>query len=62
MTVVLAGFASIGGIMLLTADSGPMITDSVRLYAFFGYCLLFVAFVLALRVLIQVISSTRSGP
>ncbi|WP_026529944.1 ABC1 kinase family protein [Haematomicrobium sanguinis] len=62
VTVVLAGFASIGGIMLLTADSGPMITDSVRLYAFFGYCLLFVAFVLALRVLIQVISSTRSGP
>ncbi|HWE88735.1 MAG TPA: AarF/UbiB family protein [Pseudonocardiaceae bacterium] len=51
---ILAAAATIGSIMLLTSDTGPMLTPTVRLYAFFGYALLFVGFVLGLRVLVRV--------
>jgi ubiquinone biosynthesis protein len=54
MTTVLAAAATIGAIMLLTSDTGPMLTPTVRWYAFLGYALLFVGFVLGLRVLVRV--------
>lgn len=54
MVTILAAAATIGAIMLLISDTGPMLTTSLRLYAFLGYALLFVGFVLGLRVLVQV--------
>lgn len=54
MVTILAAAATIGAIMLITSDTGPMLTTSLRLYAFLGYALLFVGFVLGLRVLVQV--------
>jgi|SRR5579872_3501886 len=51
---ILAATATLGAIMLLTSNTGPLLTQSVRLYAFFGYALLFVGFVLALRALVVV--------
>ncbi len=54
MVTILAAAATVGAIMLLTSGNGPMLTASLRLYAFLGYALLFVGFVLGLRVLVQV--------
>ncbi|MGH2389687.1 MAG: hypothetical protein ACRDIE_15915 [Chloroflexota bacterium] len=54
VVAILAAAATLGATMLLTSDTGPLLTPSVRLYAFFGYALLFVGFVLALRVLVSV--------
>ncbi|WP_236791293.1 AarF/UbiB family protein [Amycolatopsis sp. GM8] len=54
MATVLAAAATIGAIMLLTAGTGPMLTPSLRLYEFLGYALLFVGFVLGLRVLVRI--------
>ncbi len=51
---ILAAAATLGATILLTSDTGPWLTPSVRLYAFFGYALLFVGFVLALRALVLV--------
>ena len=51
MTTILAAAATIGAIMLLTSDTGPMLTPTVRLYEFLGFALLFIGFVLGLRVL-----------
>lgn len=51
---ILAAAATVGAIMLLTSDTGPWLTPTVRLYAFLGYALLFVGFVLGLRVLVRV--------
>jgi ubiquinone biosynthesis protein len=51
---ILAAAATVGAIMLLVSDTGPMLTPTVRLYAFLGYALLFVGFVLGLRVLVRV--------
>lgn len=59
MTLIGAACA-LGGILLIAADSGPMLTESFRLYAFFGFTLLFFGFVLAARVLIQVFH--QGGP
>lgn len=53
-TTVLAAAATIGAIMLLTSNTGPMLTPTVRWYGFLGYALLFVGFVLGLRVLVRV--------
>jgi ubiquinone biosynthesis protein len=54
MITILAAAATIGSIMLMSSDTGPMLTPTVRLYAFLGYTLLFVGFVLGLRVLVRV--------
>jgi len=54
MVTILAAAATVGAIMLLTSNNGPMLTPALRLYAFFGYALLFVGFVLGLRVLVLV--------
>jgi ubiquinone biosynthesis protein len=39
---------------MLGLHGGPAITSTVSLYAFFGYCLLVIAAILALRVLVLV--------
>ena len=54
MITILAAAATIGAIMLMTSDTGPMLTPTVRLYSFLGYGLLFIGFVLGLRVLVLV--------
>ncbi|TCP47213.1 ubiquinone biosynthesis protein [Tamaricihabitans halophyticus] len=53
MTTILAAATTIGAIMLMTSDTGPMLTPTLPLYAFLGYALLFVGFVLGLRVLVR---------
>lgn len=52
--VLLAATGTLGAIVLIASDTGPYLTPNVRLYAFFGYVLLFIAFVLALRGLVLV--------
>jgi ubiquinone biosynthesis protein len=54
MLTILAAAAAVGAIILLTSAAGPRLTPTVPLYAFLGYVLLFVAFVLGLRVLVRV--------
>jgi ubiquinone biosynthesis protein len=54
MITILAAAATVGAIMLMTSDTGPMLTPTVRLYSFLGYGLLFIGFVLGLRVLVLV--------
>ena len=51
---VLASAATISAIILLTATGGPQLSPTIGLYAIFGYCLLFVGCVLALRALILI--------
>ena len=51
---ILASAATISAIILLTATGGPQLSPTIGLYAIFGYCLLFVGCVLALRALILV--------
>jgi ubiquinone biosynthesis protein len=41
-------------VLMLGLHGGPAITTTVTLYAFFGYCLLVIAAILALRVLVLV--------
>jgi ubiquinone biosynthesis protein len=58
--LVLAFLAATLGVMsvlMLGLHGGPSVTHSVTLYAFFGYCLLVFAGVLALRVLVLVFRS-----
>jgi ubiquinone biosynthesis protein len=58
--LVLAFLAATLGVMsvlMLGLHEGPRVTHSVTLYAFFGYCLLVFAGVLALRVLVLVFRS-----
>ncbi|MEV6844845.1 AarF/UbiB family protein [Actinoplanes sp. NPDC051411] len=54
MLTILAAAATLGAILLLTSTAGPRLTPTLPLYAFLGYVLLFVAFVLGLRVLVRV--------
>jgi predicted lipid-binding transport protein (Tim44 family) len=46
--------SGIMAVLMLGLHGGPAITSTVTLYAFFGYCLLVVAAILALRVLVLV--------
>jgi len=50
----LAAAAGIMAVMMLGLHGGPRVTPAVTLYAFFGYCLLVVAAILAVRVLVLV--------
>jgi ubiquinone biosynthesis protein len=50
----LAATLGVMSVLMLGLHGGPNITHSVTLYAFFGYCLLVFAGVLALRVLVLV--------
>jgi ubiquinone biosynthesis protein len=40
--------------MMIGLHGGPNVTPTVTLYAFFGYCLLVIAAILAVRVLVLV--------
>jgi ubiquinone biosynthesis protein len=48
---VLAATSGIMAVVLLASQGGPLISNNVRLYAVFGYNLLVVSAVLAIRVL-----------
>jgi ubiquinone biosynthesis protein len=50
----LAAAAGIMAVMMIGLHGGPSVTQTVTLYAFFGYCLLVVAAILAVRVLVLV--------
>ncbi len=50
----LAAAAGIMAVMMIGLHGGPLITGNVTLYAFFGYCLLVIAAILAVRVLVLV--------
>jgi ubiquinone biosynthesis protein len=56
----LAAASGIMAVLLLGLHGGPVLTPRVSLYQFFGYCLLAVAAILALRVLVQVFRPARS--
>jgi ubiquinone biosynthesis protein len=58
--VLLAFLGAATGIMavlMIGLRGGPALSPSVSLYSFFGYCLLVIAAILALRVLVQVFRS-----
>jgi ubiquinone biosynthesis protein len=58
---VLAGALALCGVVLLVSEGGPMMTPTIRLWAFLGFVLLFFAFVLGARVLALVFrQGTRS--
>jgi ubiquinone biosynthesis protein len=50
----LAAAAGIMAVLMLGLHGGPGLSKSVSLYSFFGYCLLVIAAILAVRVLVQV--------
>jgi ubiquinone biosynthesis protein len=50
----LAAASGIMAVMLIGLHGGPNVTRTVTLYSFFGYCLLVVAAILAVRVLVLV--------
>ena len=52
--VALAATSGVMAVLMLGLHGGPAITTTVTLYAFFGYCLLVIAAILALRVLVLV--------
>ena len=51
----LAATSGIMAVLMLGLSGGPHLTASVALYQFFGYCLLVIAAILALRVLVAVL-------
>jgi ubiquinone biosynthesis protein len=53
ISALLAVTAIIGAIILIVTQAGPLIAPHVRLYAFIGYALGFVGFILALRAIIR---------
>ena len=61
--ILLAFLAATSGIMavlMLGLSGGPHVTTSVALYQFFGYCLLVIAAILALRVLVAVMRPSKT--
>lgn len=54
VVAILAGSATLAAIVLITAETGPMLTDTIRVYGFIGYILLFMGFILALRSVVLV--------
>jgi len=50
----LAAAAGIMAVLMIGLHGGPSVTRTVSLYAFFGYCLLVIAAILAVRVLVVV--------
>jgi ubiquinone biosynthesis protein len=52
--IALAATSGVMAVLMLGLHGGPAITKTVTLYAFFGYCLLVIAAILALRVLVLV--------
>jgi ubiquinone biosynthesis protein len=56
----LAAAAGIMAVLMIGLPGGPSVTRQVSLYAFFGYCLLVVAAILAVRVLVLVFRPDRA--
>ena len=54
LVTFLAAAAGIMAVLMIGLHGGPALTSSVSLYSFFGYCLLVIAAILAVRVLVQV--------
>jgi ubiquinone biosynthesis protein len=52
--VILAATSGLMAVLMLGLHGGPVITTTVSLYTFLGYCLLVIAAILALRVLVLV--------
>jgi ubiquinone biosynthesis protein len=52
----LAAAAGIMAVLMIGIHGGPALSKTVSLYYFFGYCLLVIAAILAVRVLVQVFS------
>jgi ubiquinone biosynthesis protein len=50
----IAAAAGIMAVLMIGLHGGPALTSDVSLYSFFGYCLLVIAAILAVRVLVQV--------
>jgi len=50
----LAAAAGIMAVLMIGIRGGPALSKTVSLYSFFGYCLLVIAAILAVRVLVQV--------
>jgi ubiquinone biosynthesis protein len=57
LVAFLAAAAGIMAVLMIGLPGGPALSKSVSLYSFFGYCLLVIAAILALRVLVQVFRS-----
>ncbi len=53
----LAAAAGIVAVLMIGIHGGPALSNTVSLYSFFGYCLLVIAAILAVRVLVQVFRS-----
>jgi hypothetical protein len=47
---------------MIGLHGGPALTSDVSLYSFFGYCLLVIAAILAVRVLVQVFRPGAESP
>jgi ubiquinone biosynthesis protein len=56
----LAAAAGIMAVLMIGLHGGPTVTRQVSLYSFFGYCLLVVAAILAVRVLVLVFRPDRA--
>ena len=56
----LAATSGIMAVLMLGLRCGPHVTASVALYQFFGYCLLVIAAILALRVLVAVMRPSKT--
>jgi ubiquinone biosynthesis protein len=56
----LAATSGIMAVLMLGLSGGPHLTASVTLYQFFGYCLLVIAAILALRVLVAVMRPSKT--
>ena len=56
----LAATSGIMAVLMLGLRGGPHVTASVALYQFFGYCLLVIAAILALRVLVAVMRPSKT--
>jgi ubiquinone biosynthesis protein len=61
LVCVLAAAAGIMAVVLLASQGGPLISNNVRLYAVFGYNLLVISAILAIRVLFAQ-ARWRRGP
>jgi ubiquinone biosynthesis protein len=57
----LAAATGIMAVLMIGLHGGPALTKDVSLYSFFGYCLLVIAAILAVRVLVQVFRPDPGG-
>jgi ubiquinone biosynthesis protein len=54
LLMFIAAAAGIMAVLMIGLHGGPALTSDVSLYSFFGYCLLVIAAILAVRVRVQV--------